>query len=329
MNTGSDNMKKSNIVKVVSIIVFSIIISVLVLSLNNKNNYLDFEYKVETITKVDNDLHLTFYDDETQEQEESGQNIVYTIYGHQVDLTMLDHIKEGDVVKIIVEDNYGKFKYTIIYEMQYQNNVIFNIMEEYSVIGRNNKIVFISFFSTMLLYVVFLCFYKIKQNNNTIYDFVIYRPFWEKIFLIGSIFGGIGFIIPFSILYLLKMCDVEYFKFSFVFYIFVILGILGIYVWARQKFVYKNEAFTYHRAFGKQKNVSISEVKYILIIPPKHRRGIDKIEFYNQDDKKLMWFGLDFDIFEDGLLEKVCKKYSIGIKLLPFKPKKSKVKNRK
>ena len=161
-------MKKSNIVKVVSIIIFSIIISVLVLSLNNKNNYLDFEYKIETITKVDNDLHITFYDDETQEQEESGKNIVYTIYGHQVDLTLLDHIKEGDVVKITVEDNYGKFKYTIIYEMQYQNNVIFNIMEEYSVLGHNNKIVFISFFSSMLLYVVFLCFYKGKEEENTI-----------------------------------------------------------------------------------------------------------------------------------------------------------------
>ena len=322
-------MKKSNIVKVVSIIVFSIILSVLVLSLNNKNNYLDFEYKVETITKVDNDLHITFYDDETQEQEESGKNIVYTIYGHQVDLTLLDHIKEGDVVKIIVEDNYGKFKYTIIYEMQYQNNVIFNIMEEYSVLGHNNKIVFISFFSSMLLYVVFLCFYKGKEEDNTISDFEILRPNWEKIFFIGNIFGGIGFIIPFSILYLLKMCDVEYFKFSFVFYIFVILGIFGIYVSSRQKFVYENETFTYHRVFGKQKNVLISEVKYILIIPPKHRRGIAKIEFYNHDNKKLMWFGLDFNIFKDGLLEKVCKKYSIDIKLLPFKPKKSRVKKRK
>ena len=141
-----------------------------------------------------------------------------------------DNLKEGDIVKIIVEDNYGKFKYTIIYEMQYQNNVIFNIMEEYSVLGHNNKIVFISFFSSMLLYVVFLCFYKGKEEDNTISDFEILRPNWEKIFFIGNIFGGIGFIIPFSILYLLKMCDVEYFKFSFVFYIFVILGIFGIYV---------------------------------------------------------------------------------------------------
>lgn len=321
-------MKKGNIVKVVSIIVFSIIISVLVLSLNDKNNYLAFEYKVETITRVDNDLHITFYDDETQEQEKSGKNIVYTIYGHQVDLTLLDHIKEGDIVKITVEDNYGKFKYTIIYEMQYQNNVIFNIIEEYSVLGHNNKIIFISFFSSMLLYVVFLCFYKGKEENNTISDFEILRPNWEKIFFIGNIFGGIGFIIPFSILYLLKMCDVEYFKFSFVFYIFVILGIFGIYVSARQKFVYKNETFTYHRIFRKQKNVSISEVKYILIIPPKHRRGIAKIEFYNQNNKKLMWFGLDFNIFKDGLLEKVCKKYSIDIKLLPFKPKKSGLRKR-
>ena len=52
MNTGSDNMKKSNIVKVVSIIVFSIIISVLVLSLNNQNNYLDFEYKCQQIKSL-------------------------------------------------------------------------------------------------------------------------------------------------------------------------------------------------------------------------------------------------------------------------------------
>ena len=318
-------MKKSNIVKVVSIIVFSIIISVLVLSLNNKNNYLDFEYKVETITKVDNDLHITFYDDETQEQEESGKNIVYTIYGHQVDLTLLDHIKEGDIVKITVEDNYGKFIYTIIYEMQYQNNVIFNIIEEYSVLEHNNKIVFISFFSSMLLYVVFLCFYKGKEEDNTISDFEILRPNWEKIFFIGNIFGGIGFIIPFSILYLLKMCDVEYFKFSFVFYIFVILGIFGIYVSSREKFVYKNETFTYHRVFGKQKNVLISEVKYILIIPPKHSRGIAKIEFYNYDNKKLMWFGLDFNIFKDDLLEKVCKKYSIDIKLCHLNLKKQRL----
>ena len=42
-----------------------------------------------------------------------------------------------------------------------------------------------------------------------------------------------------------------------------------------------------------------------------------------------MWFGLDFNIFKDGLLEKVCKKYSIDIKLLPFKPKKSRVKKKK
>ena len=60
-------MKKSNIVKVVSIIVFSIIISVLVLSLNNKNNYLNMietqegiHYTREGYNFINNDIENSF-----------------------------------------------------------------------------------------------------------------------------------------------------------------------------------------------------------------------------------------------------------------------------
>ena len=116
-----------------------------------------------------------------------------------LDLVVISPNQAPPVAKIL---NYGKYKYTIIYEMQYQNNVIFNIMEEYSVLGHNNKIVFISFFSSMLLYVVFLCFYKGKEEDNTISDFEILRPNWEKIFFIGNIFGGIGFITKLSLILL-------------------------------------------------------------------------------------------------------------------------------
>ena len=312
-------MKKDNVIKIALILILIFIVVVLISSLNNKTNYLSFEYKVESINKIEDDLHITFYNDESKEQEEAGKNIVYTIYGHQVDINLLNQIEVGDLVNITVEDNYGKFKYTIIYELKYNNEVIFNIMKDYSKLSYNNKIVFSAFFTSMIIFLVYLCIHKEKNKINKANDFEICRPLWEKYVFIGSIFGGLGFIIPFTALYILKACDIEYFKFSFVFYIFVLLGVFGIFVSTRQKFNCREGNFIYHKIFGKAVKVNISEIKYILIIPPKHRRGITKIEFYNLNNKKLIWFSLDFNLFEDGLFENVCKKHNIEIKLFPYK----------
>ena len=85
-------MKKDNVIKIALILILIFIVVILISSLNNKRNYLSFEYKVESINKIEDDLHITFYNDESKAQEEAGKNIVYTIYGHQVDINLLNQI---------------------------------------------------------------------------------------------------------------------------------------------------------------------------------------------------------------------------------------------
>ena len=132
-------IKKTFLVKFIFIVIFSIIIFILFATFDKETNYLTFNHKIESITEKDNGLYLTFYDDE----EDDEKNIEYVIYKSNVNLDLLKDIKVGDIVNITVEDNYGKFKYTIIYQMKYNDEILFNITDKYSQLGDNNRILFI------------------------------------------------------------------------------------------------------------------------------------------------------------------------------------------
>ena len=139
-------MEKRNIVKVIFIAILSIIVLILFSNLDNGSNYINFDYEIESITYEDNDLYLTFIGDESIKQREEGISITYVIYEHKVDLSLLEDLRVGDNVNITVKDNYGKVKYAIIYEMEYKGETLFSIIEDYSVLEYNNKLIFISFF---------------------------------------------------------------------------------------------------------------------------------------------------------------------------------------
>ena len=127
-------MEKRNIVKVIFIAILSIIVLILFSNLDKESNYVNFDYEIESITYEDNDLYLTFIGDESIKQKEDGISILYVIYEHDVDLSLLDELSVGDNVNITVKDNYDKVKYAIIYEMEYKGDVLFNITVDYSVL---------------------------------------------------------------------------------------------------------------------------------------------------------------------------------------------------
>ena len=310
-------MKKQTIIKLISIIVLSIIVGILLLTINNKTNYLSFDLEIESITNVDNGISLTFIGDEAKE-EDLKKTIKYIIYEKDVALEVLSDINIKDKVTIIVEDNYGENNYAIIYQMDYDGETLFNIMEGYEELGKNNKIVFISFFSSMILYLLILCVYKEKKRNNTIIDFVITNHSWEKYLFIGCVFGGLVFVFPFTILYLLKMCDIDYFMFSIVFYIFILLGVLGIYACLKEKFVLRDKTFAYHKVFGKTRSVKVSEISSILVIP-NQIGNLVQIEFYNHKYNKVLWFLDDGRSFVDNLFVNACSRYNIPMKFVTKK----------
>jgi hypothetical protein len=308
-------MEKRNIVKVIFIAILSIITLILFSNLDNGSNYINFDYEIESITYEDNDLYLTFIGDESIKQREDGISILYVIYEHDVDLSLLEDLRVGDNVNITVKDNYGKVKYAIIYEMEYKGETLFSIIEDYSASEHNNKLIFISFFLSIIGYLIFLCFYHEKERENKPTDFIIKNPLWAKYFFIGFIVGSLGVILSFTILYLLNLCDFDYFVFNFVFYFFLLLGIFGVYVCVKEKFIFQNQVFSYHKIFGKTRSVKVSQIK-IILVKPNDNGIISKVEFYDHNDNKVLWFLDDGTSFKDNLFLSACNKYDIPISIV-------------
>jgi hypothetical protein len=308
-------MEKRNIVKVIFIAILSIITLILFSNLDNGSNYINFDYEIESITYEDNDLYLTFIGDESIKQREDGISILYVIYEHDVDLSLLDELSVGDNVNITVKDNYGKVKYAIIYEMEYKGETLFSIIEDYSASEHNNKLIFISFFLSIIGYLIFLCFYHEKERENKTTDFIIKNPLWAKYFFIGFIVGSLGVILSFTILYLLNLCDFDYFVFNFVFYFFLLLGIFGVYVCVKEKFIFQNQVFSYHKIFGKTRSVKVSQIK-IILVKPNDNGIISKVEFYDHNDNKVFWFLDDGTSFKDNFFLTACDKYDIPISIV-------------
>lgn len=308
-------MEKRNIVKVIFIFILSIIVLILFSNLDKESNYVNFDYEIESINYKDNDLYLTFIGDESIKQREEGISITYVIYEHKVDLSLLEDLRVGDNVNITVEDNYGESKYTIIYEMEYKGDVLFNIIEDYSASEHNNKLIFISFFLSIIVYLIFLCFYHEKERENKPNDFIIKNPLWAKYFFIGFIVGSLGVILSFTILYLLNLCDFDYFVFSFIFYFFLLPGIFGFYVCVKEKFIFQNQVFTYHKIFGKTRSVKVSQIK-IILVKPNDNVIFSKVEFYDHNDNKVLWFLEDGTSFKDNLFLTACNTYNIPISIV-------------
>lgn len=308
-------MEKRNVVKVIFIAILSFIVLILFSNLDNGSNYVNFNCEIESITYEENSLYLTFIGDESKKQEEDGISILYVIYEHDVDLSLLEDLRVGDNVNITVKDNYGKVKYTIIYEMEYKGETLFSIIEDYSTSEHNNKLIFISFFLSIIGYLIFLCFYHEEKRINKPTDFIIKNPLWAKYFFIGFIVGSLGFIIPFTTLYIFNLCDFDYFIYSFIFYLFLLPGIFGVYVCIKEKFIFQNQVFTYHKIFGKTRSVKVSQIK-IILVKPNDNVIFSKIEFYDHNDNKVLWFLDDGTSFKDNLFLTACNNYDIPISIV-------------
>ncbi len=308
-------MKKKTIVKILFIAILSFIVAILAVNINKKSNYVTFTYQIQDMKYEDNRLYITFYNDETDEQRVNGEQINYVIYNKDVKLdSLLNKIKENDVVTITVEDNYGKYKYTIIYKMVKDSDTLFNIVEDYETLSRNNKIVAISGLSSLIIFLLVLCFYSKKPRENTAEDFIIKAPIWAKYIFIGFTIVSGSLVLAFTFLYMLKMCDINYFIFSVIFLFTLLIGLFGVYAYIREKFVFKDQVFTYLKIFGKARSANVNEIKKVVI---KYGNGIlCKVIFYNLNNEKILWYRDDGTAFKDGLFMNACENNNILVSVL-------------
>ena len=306
-------MRRISFIKTTFIIILLIILGVVIKNFNNETNYVIFNYQIESISEIDTGLCFTFIDDETLEQKENEVNNLYVVYKSRVDLDVLNGIKVGDYVTITVEDNYGSAKYTIIYEMKYNDNSLFNIRDYYENLGRNNKTIFMSLLISLIIYlvVISICSFE-KIDINKIY--INKSPMALKELFIGVIIGSSALILAYNILFILGKCDIDYYLFSVIFYIFLAIGVFSLYALCKEKIVFENKEITYYKVFGKNVVVKLQDIMSV-VITTYNQSNLTDIEIYNYNYKCILKYSETNRLKEENVLVKLCQKYEIDVKI--------------
>ncbi len=152
---------------------------------------------------------------------------------------------------------------------------------------------------------------KIVQAENIEdknFDFCITNPKWQKIFFIVFTIIGISFDVGMCILFLCVPTEVGNFLASLsVGAIFIILGVFGLYVCKKEKFVFKDGLFTYVKVFGKAQSARVEDISCVALLSS----GFMKIVFYGHDKKVLISFMDTGTAIKSGELSRALDAYAI------------------
>ena len=307
-------MKKT--IKIVAIVVCLLAIALLIAAIDNKPNYLTFNYQIESITTDEDDLIITFYGDE-QAEDQLNKTIEYVVNGHQVDLQLLQGLSSGDQVSIVVKDNYGKFMYTILYQMTVEDQQLFDLTQLYQQNSVNNKVVFASMFASA---VVCLLLWRTQgQSQQDANAFKISsNPYWAKMFFMWFTIVPLGGILAMVALYALKMCDVNYLLFSTVLGFFPILGLFGLVAYKREYFAFEDQQFVRSKLVGKAVKVPVSQVKLVVFKKVNIATGFSfknmpKIYFLDYNNNVLASYSNDGRLMQNDLFKQACNNNDVSL----------------
>jgi hypothetical protein len=270
--------------KFIKLILIIIIGSFLALGANNlfaiPEDYVSSTKIVEKINHQKQNIYFQFENDSV--------NYSFTEFGDVTSEYILENINVGDELIITTENNVGDFKYTLIQEVEKNGNIIFSSVEYYQNHNRNLKLIFIPSIIVITLFFSMISFIKFG-TNNVIDNFTIRQP--QLIFNFFVFSTLVGFVIPlmFSIIYFAGKMPYQTYMFSYIFYIFLILGFIGLLSFSREKLVYDGENYYVYSMFKKVKIINKSDIKSIVIDNVnkgrKHKSGV-----YNKSDERIFLF---------------------------------------
>lgn len=246
---------KKNLGKLILVLVFAIAGAVITgISLKPKVFY-EVDKTVQTVEFDGNNAYLTFYNDD----------ITYIAYeSNGVDFTLLSQLNSGDSVNIKLREQSGKSTYTIIYILKRGDQVFFDVMEYY----RKNDLVVSTIFITIpfsaSLLVLMFTIIQFKKPENNPKEFAIYYPRAAQILFILSFSLGLIVSIEFLIFCLLNLIPPHNYPFCFISLIFLAIGLLGLIVYKRGCFSFKNGVYKYVDVF-KTKEAKLSEIAVVYV----------------------------------------------------------------
>lgn len=147
---------------------------------------------------------------------------------------------------------------------------------------------------------------------ENIYDFCTQNRKWQRNFFMVVLILGIVGILAMLIFWLI-------FKFEWGILVAVIcilafvclISSLGLYVWYKEKFYFKNETFTYIKPFKKSQSAVVSQI--LRVETSLTARGFLRVDFIGKNGEKLLSFLDDGTAFRNNYFERALFYYNIPI----------------
>ena len=142
------------------------------------------------------------------------------------------------------------------------------------------------------------------------YEFCIKNPKWQRNTFWGFLaFGVLGAIVV-TVLWLILRFDWGILLAAlFIFALFLIIAALGLYVWYKEKFVFKNGTFTYVKVFRKAQSANVEDLARVEITT----RGIPLVTFIGKDGQKLLSFRDDGTSFRKNKFMGALMHYDVPV----------------
>ena len=281
------------------ITILSIILCFMINGYLNPTNYVSFSKTIEKFENEDDKMIINFYEDK----------IDYIIYYDNVDPSILEDLGIDDAVSIKLKENYGGSKYTIIYEMSFDNKVIFSLIEHYDNHDKNLLRVFIPTVIVLIITSFVLCFINHEDKdyicNNEIVN-------WEIDLTILTMVFGLTPFIMFSILYISKMISFNTFGYGFAFIIFFIIGLIGLLCDYYKIIKIKNNKIILYYFFIYKKIIYLNKINKIDIYIDNRFNTI----FYNSSNEIIYTFKNSINLINNDIFKEVVYLNNINVKYI-------------
>lgn len=144
-------------------------------------------------------------------------------------------------------------------------------------------------------------------------EFEIRSPRWAYIVMIFTVILG-GIITVAGIICTIMQVAEEIFVLIFLGVFFLVLGLIGMYAYKKECFMYKGKEYTYIKPFRKSQSAPVHEIDKVVV---RTTQGVIMyVYFYDKDGKKLISFADDGTAFKSGEFEDSLEANNITLEIL-------------
>ena len=288
-------MKKYVRVIVIAVVGFLLVLGALkMFNIPSDSDYISYERIVKNVERKNQNIYFEFVNDYKDESNKTPNIYSFTEYSEVKADYVYDNIKVGDTIKVTVENNSGNFKYKLLQKVEKNGTMIFDSIEHYQNHNRNLRLIFIPAIIIISLFLIILSFIDLEKNNS-VEAFIIRYPKWILSLFIFSILIGAVVPIMFTIVFLTGKMHFDLYQYSFIFYLFLAVGILGIISFFSTYIKYDSNDYYIHQMFKKTKKIgkkAISKVLFDKTFGRKNKSGL-----YDKDNIRIMKLNLELHYY--------------------------------